>query len=238
MKTKAILFDKDGTLIDFAAFWIPVARAAISDILHELYIKNISADEILSPMGLKKGIIDINSILCYGTYAEMTHELHTSLKKHGCTLEFEEMLNTVIASFRRNSSKGIIKPTCNNITEVLSRLKNLGIKLAVVTSDAPFTAKKCLDGLGITRFFDKIYTDDGETPVKPDPFCIYDFCDKENISKDAVVMVGDTPIDMSFAKNGKIKAIGVAKDENNAKVLSQISDIVIPDISYLLSVLE
>ena len=33
MKTQAIIFDKDGTLLDFDKFWVPVTKTAINEIL-------------------------------------------------------------------------------------------------------------------------------------------------------------------------------------------------------------
>ena len=48
MKTKAIIFDKDGTLIDFHDFWIPVTRHALKEILREAKMKPELTEEILS----------------------------------------------------------------------------------------------------------------------------------------------------------------------------------------------
>jgi len=44
---KAIIFDKDGTLIDFDSFWIAVSENAINHILAELNMQNIPLSEML-----------------------------------------------------------------------------------------------------------------------------------------------------------------------------------------------
>ena len=47
--------------------------------------------------------------------------------------------------------------------------------MAVVTTDNKAITHKCLKQLGIADIFDKIYTEDGHTPVKPTPYCAIDF---------------------------------------------------------------
>ena len=46
-------------------------------------------------------------------------------------------------------------------------------------------------------------------------------------------MVGDTLTDMRFAKNAGIRAIGVAKNEKNRKILSTMTDTVVHDVSLV-----
>ena len=57
---------------------------------------------------------------------------------------------------------------------------------------------------------DRIYTDDGKGHPKPDPYFIQEIIKKYGMKKEELVMAGDTVTDMEFARNGGIKAIGVA----------------------------
>ena len=41
MNTKAVIFDKDGTLLDFDSFWVEISYNAIREILEKIEIKNI-----------------------------------------------------------------------------------------------------------------------------------------------------------------------------------------------------
>ena len=238
MNTKAIIFDKDGTLIDFDAFWVTISYEAIDDILRTLNCEHILQEEILSALGVKNGITDINGILCRGTYVQMGQEIYKVLNNYGCTCTVEEVTKLTINAYHKNVAKGIIEPTCNNISEVLEQLRNRGIKLAIVTTDDSFITQKCLETLGIDTYFDAVYTDDGTMPTKPEPDCLYDFCEKQGLTTSEVIMVGDTLTDVFFAKNGGIKVIGVAKNNVNRKILSGQADVVIPDISHIFEVLE
>ncbi len=238
MITKAVIFDKDGTLMDFDSFWLPVTRNVIKEVKRNRNAEDILESEILNSLGIENDVTDINGVLCGGTYAQAGRVIYDVLKSHGCNCAVEEVTEFVTDSYLRNCESGMIKPACDNICGVLGRLKGEGIKLAVVTTDKSFVTKKCLKILGIDELLDRIYTDDDGFPAKPDPYCIFDFLEKEGLSSSEVVMVGDTLTDISFARNGGIRVIGVAKNGANRRRLAGRADVIIPDISHIFEALE
>lgn len=237
MKTKAIIFDKDGTLLDFDGFWVTVSENAIGEILKDLKREDIDLGEVLTAYGVTDGITDIEGVLCKGTYEQMGEILHGILCSHGVEISRDNVIKKIHTAYENNSHTGIIKPTCPKLKQVLSELKNRGIKLAVVTTDNEPITKHCLDELGILDLFDKIYTDDGKTPVKPDPFCVNALCTAFNLKKDEVVMVGDTMTDVCFAKNAGITSIAVAKNEKNKSVLVPHAGYVVGSIDEIVDII-
>ncbi len=238
MRTKAIIFDKDGTLLDFDSFWVMVTRNVIVELKKEMKAEQVSESEILKALGVENDITNIRGVLCCGTYAQLGEIMHDILKKYGCNCTVEEVTEFVIDSYYRNCEKGIIRPTCDNICEVLGGLKKLGVKIAVVTTDKKLVTEQCLQTLGIDSFIDRVYTDDDDVPAKPDPYCIFDFLKREGLERSEIVMVGDTLTDTTFAKNGGIRVIGVAKSDENKEILTGEADVIIPDISHIFEVLE
>ncbi len=150
----------------------------------------------------------------------------------------EKFYQTVTDAYNQNADSGVVKPTCPNLKEVLVELKKMGIKLAVVTTDNPEITFKCLEKLEIKDLFDKIYTDDGNYPVKPDPYCALDFSKSMGIDKNKIIMVGDTMTDVRFARNAGISVVVVGSSEQNRQRLVNHADKVIPDISHIIGIVK
>ncbi|MBE6643267.1 MAG: HAD family hydrolase [Ruminococcaceae bacterium] len=233
MNIKAVIFDKDGTLMDFESFWVTVSSYAIEDIKKVTGVTDVSVEEALGYLDVKDGIADINGILAQDPYPVMGRAINTCFAKYGCRLTDGEMTELTISAYHKNVEKGIINPACGDIVGIMKRLKNNGIHLAVITTDDPYDTKKCLTALGIYDYFDEIYTDDGVMPPKPDPYCLEMFLKKYGLEKNEVIMIGDTLNDVNFARNGGIKVGGVAKNKNNRKILEEKADFVMTDISEI-----
>lgn len=235
---EAIIFDKDGTLLDFDPFWVSVSVHAINDTLKAVGREDIPVKECLAAIGVKDGISDIDAVLCKGTYEEIGEAVHGVLRAHGCETPVAETVRLVIDGYNRNADKGEVLPTCENLKEVLTSLKAQGKKLLVITTDNEVITKSSLARLGVAELFDRICTDDGKTPVKPDPACVFKFCEDTGIPKEHVIMVGDTMTDIRFAKNAGIRSVGVGAKAENRALLAPHADFTVPDVSHIFEILE
>ena len=235
---QAIIFDKDGTLLDFDAFWVAVSQKAIEDVLCEFGAKKELSFIIAEALGVHNGITDIDGILCKGTYKQIGEIVCDILSNSGYKVSPNEVVEAIVRSYNKNINAGEIKPTCDDLIDVLMALKKRNKKLAVVTTDNEQITRQCLKVLGIEEIFDQIYTDDGKMPTKPSPNCAWDFCKRYNIAKEKVVMVGDTLTDVSFAKNAGIAMIGFAKSEKNKEKLIANTGVVVSEMIRLLEIVQ
>lgn len=237
MQTKLIIFDKDGTLLDFDSFWISVTEYAIDDIIKYYGADAEIKNQMLEAIGINDGVVDVCGLLSAGTYSQIAEALENVLKLKGVVVG-DDFENIAVSAFNNNTRHGNLKPTCKNIEGVFDEITSHGIKVAVVTTDDKPITEECLEGLNIRKYFSYILTDDGIYPSKPNPYYIDMICEKESLSKDEIVMVGDTPTDMKFAANGGIKAIGVSKTEKGKSILKAYTDNVLDDISYVFETLK
>ena len=81
MKIKGILFDKDGTLIDFHSLWIQAAKRVVPEFLTE---NQIIADQehidlVLEAMGVSGDTVDPNGALAYKSSREIAEEITETL---------------------------------------------------------------------------------------------------------------------------------------------------------------
>ena len=238
MDIRAIIFDKDGTLMKFDSFWVDVSHCAIRDILRQLNRDDIPMSRLLEALGISGDTSDIDGLLCKGTYEQIALAIGKIFRNFGVDISDTDIVRMTVSAYNDNSDSGKIEPTCKNIRGVLEKLKSGGRKLAVVTTDDFQITHKCLETLGIEDLFEKIYTDDGINPIKPNPGCALEFLSEFRIPAEKAVMVGDTMTDIHFARNAGISVIGVGENANSRERLMPYADAVIPDISYLFDVIE
>jgi len=234
---KMVIFDKDGTLMDFDAYWVTVSLAAVPEMLEKLALDPALADTLLAAIGIHDGTTDVRGVLSWGTYGQMGEVMHDALTAAGAECSRDEVIRLTEETYHRHADKGIIRPACENIKGVLGAHIRCGRTLAVVTTDGPHVTRKCLLDMDIGHYFNAVCTDNGVLPPKPDPFCIELICEQFELTKDEIVMVGDTMNDIRFARNGGIRVIAVAKTEENRAYLAAEADEVVEDISGVADIL-
>ncbi len=223
---KAIAFDKDGTLMDYEAFWLPVGKAALRLLCAEENLPEETFDMLWHAAG---GDCGSAGILCHGTYAAIVQALNLALGRECFSL------TALRRAFKQCIGEGRVLPTCPNLPAVLHTLKAGGLILALITNDDSSMTMDCLARLGIADCFDAIYTDDGAYPPKPAPDALHAFCARFSLAPSEVLMVGDTESDMQFARNaGAIAALVASTPAQRANLVS-LADRILYDVSELLS---
>lgn len=97
-----------------------------------------------------------------------------------------------------------------NVVPVLTELKEMGIKLAIVSTKRNDMIERGLKLLGAYELFDvKIGTNDVKN-VKPDPEPVLLALEKLQVAKDAAIMIGDNSHDIEAGNNAGVKSAGVA----------------------------
>lgn len=227
---KMVIFDKDGTLLDFDSFWVTVATLAVQDIVTELKADGGLVTPMLEAWGVVDGVTRVDSVLCGGTYEQMGVILWEALTACGVDCDRDAVVEMTNRFCHDHVKDGMVKPTCADITHVLGKLLAEDRQLALVTTDGPRMTRYCLEKLGIGPYFSAICTDDGMFPPKPDPTCIEILCEQFGLTKDQVIMVGDTMTDVTFAKNGGIRVIALTKTEAGRAYFAGAADAIVSGI--------
>jgi len=180
---KAIIWDLDGTLIDFKINSIKARRKAIK-ILRNFGIpkeKLSSKTPLLENIKISKEFFTENGLL--------VDKIKGIIK---------EVNNAVIlveheAAIKATSTEGII--------EVLEFAKKKNLKQAVFTYNTHRNARTSLETAGINHYFEVVAGRDDVKNLKPHPDHLKYICERINVNLDEVVVIGDTGRDIEAAIN-------------------------------------
>ncbi|WP_212977914.1 HAD family hydrolase [Paenibacillus azoreducens] len=231
---KGILFDKDGTLMDFYSGWFPVGTQITDLLVEEVCLKDDPSTKasLLEAIGLHGDNIDPAGILAAGTTQEMSEAFVRILRDKQVNPEKLEHLEDWLTRKLHQltlSNRHNLKPTAD-LHFLLGQLRRHGLKLGIATADDLESTEFFLELAGIADYFDFIGTSDCYEK-KPSPCMLQAFCEVGSMSAEEVAVAGDTVTDIRFARNSAAGlAIGVLSGASGMSEL-QDADFVIPTVA-------
>jgi phosphoglycolate phosphatase len=232
MKITAILFDKDGTLLDFHKTWMPVygavARLFAGDDV-------AVAERLLVAAGLDaaRGVIKSGSLLAAGNNEEIADCFAEALGK---PLE-PRLVAELDRIFAQEAAASTVAVPA--MAQTLGRLKDQGYRLGVATSDSAEGAEATLAPFGVIDLLEFVAGYNSGHGSKPGPGMVLGFCTHLACTPAEVAVVGDNSHDMDMARAASAGLrIGVLTGTSLREDLAGHADHVIDSIADLESLLE
>ncbi|MDF1854851.1 HAD family hydrolase [Pseudooceanicola sp.] len=223
MKVDAILFDKDGTLFDFAATWNVWAGAIITETAGgDVATAQRVADALRYDLGAASFRPD--SPVIAGTNRDAA-ELIVSALPDWSLEAMEELLMQRAAA--------VPQMPAIELVPFLDGLRARGLALGVMTNDTEFAARAHLDRAGVLDQFDMVIGFDSGYGAKPDAAPLLAFANAQGHAPGRVAMVGDSTHDLIAGRAAGMICIGVLTGPARAKELAPFADQVFPDIGHL-----
>jgi phosphoglycolate phosphatase len=228
---RGILFDKDGTLLDFEATWTPVLRQLA---LQAAGGDRVRAERLLVEGGLipATGRFRAGSVLGAGTSATITGLWRPELSGEALADAIAAMDRAFYEHGREHS---VPLP---GVADTLATLAARGIIMGVATNDATMAAKAALASLGIAGNLPHVFGYDSVTRAKPAPDMVLAFAREAGLAPGDVAVVGDNPHDMEMARAAGAVAIGVTSGNSSADDLAALADVILPGVAALPEWLE
>jgi len=216
-KKEIIVFDLDGTLINSA----PDLCYALNQTLSEINIPEITLQEVMGYLGdgalelIKRGITKYSNIKNFDT------EL--------LRLRFLEIYDNCLLN------KTDFYP---NVLQTLKDLKKMDFTLAICTNKPELLAKRIINGLNGSSFFDIITGGDTYEFRKPDPRHLINTILETGKKVETAIMIGDSKNDINCAKKANIPSIAVNFGYSKVPVESLNPDLVMSDYINLTQHIE
>ena len=95
------------------------------------------------------------------------------------------------------------------IPEALAELQRGGVRMAVLTNKPVRISGRILEGLGLARYFARVYGGNSFEQKKPHPMGVEKLLAESGVPKEQTLMVGDSSVDIRTARNAGIRVCGV-----------------------------
>lgn len=232
MAIKGILFDKDGTLIEFNNLFGATYLKMLQ--LHYDYSKD-QATEILMRAGYmpETGGCRGGSPMASGTLREVVRFWWPDMAED----EREARRKFIDENFDRDAHDGAI--AIIPLQPIFDELKAAGYVLGVATNDIEASAHSHMTKIGVIDYFEMLIGADSVVEPKPHGNMIKRFAEAMTIKPHEIAMVGDNAHDINEARAGGAGlAIGVLSGNSDHDDLAHIADHVIGTVADLLPLLQ
>ena len=227
-KIKGIVFDKDGTLLDFHATWTPRALAAV--------IAVADGDQSLALTMLQATGYDTDenrvlggSILAAGNNRDISLVWAPLANKPAD--QVEALLNKMFVVSDYGDSIAV-----KDLTPSLKNLVDLGLVLGVATMDCEAGIEATLGGFGCLHLFDYAVGYDSGFGSKPGPGMVLGFCQQTGLRPEQVMVVGDNTHDLHMGQSAAAGFnVGVLTGTSTRLELEPEADLVLDSIADLVA---
>ncbi len=227
MTIKGLLFDKDGTLLDYQQTWASLNRAAA---LHIAGGDIGLAERMLDHAGQdpETDRVRPGSYLAAGTAVEIADAFEHIFPDHG-QQNLPDLIDDIFHIDLAERSTAV-----HGLNEVIELFAKRQMKLGLVTADSEKGAMISLTPFNILHRFEFICGyDSGPTP-KPDPAPVFAFCRKTGLGVAEIAVIGDNYHDMAMGRAaGAGLLVGVLTGTSGHDELNAVADVVLDSISDL-----
>lgn len=226
MMLAGVVFDKDGTLVDFDATWGPAAHRVIAE--------------------MSRGDRTTYDRLAHAMHfvAEERRFLPTSPMIGGSTADYQSLWAAILGreggpDLIREIDERFGRETLNGLTAlgepatVFAALRGLGLRLGIATNDAERSAELQCERLGLLPHLDFIAGYDSGFGGKPAPGMIHAFARRIGADEGQLALVGDSLHDLEAARAAGAVAIAVLSGPAARATLEPYADHVIAGIAEL-----
>ncbi len=226
-----IIFDKDGTLIDFHFMW----ATWLTNLAQQLE----SATQLLVAAPLYRAMdfdpqtqhVAPRGRLALLPMADLRRLTGEVLRKAGISDNDTERI--LAAHWHSPDPIALARPV-TDLTQLFGTLRAQGVAIAIATSDDRAPTEILLRGLGLSDDVAAIVCADDRMPIKPAADMIAHLCAQLAIAPARAMMVGDSADDLRMGRAAGVgMTVGVLSGLSARDDLAPYADAIIPSVAAL-----
>jgi phosphoglycolate phosphatase len=227
LRGDALLFDKDGTLFEFAAMWGPWADRLLEEVLAESGAA-VSPAELGRDIGWDRSArrYDPAGPLAVGSRPDLIGVIAGGLYRAG--VPWHRAKEAVVTAGRRLDTDfdWTLRPVAG-LEALLDRAAEAGLPVAVITADDTAAAQRHLEQAGLEDRVTVVVGDDAVQVGKPDPEPVYIACRTLAVEPGQAVLFGDSAGDVASGRAAGVGlVVGVAESPAVAAELTGADQVV------------
>jgi phosphoglycolate phosphatase-like HAD superfamily hydrolase len=227
-----VIFDKDGTLLDFGAMWSGWAK----ELGHRLEAATGRpvAGDVFATIGYDPAADHIRpgAPLAIATMSEL-EEVVAAVIRRWCPSVAAARRAVETAWFRPDPVATAVATT--DLRLLFERLVGAGLRLAVATTDDRDPTDATLRALGLRSLVSALACGDDGVGVKPDPAAVFAICRAVRVDRERSAVIGDTPADLAMGRAAGVgRTIGVLSGVGSREDLAPLADALLGSVGDLL----
>lgn len=226
MPIRAILFDKDGTLVDFQRTWGPATHSVLTRLSNgdSAVFDRLAA--VSRYDAAERKLLPGSPVVIETTYGY--GKLWAQALGVPLTAEFVNHIDRMFfqTTLDRLTPMGDVKG-------LLGALAARGLKLGLMTNDADANTRAQMQRLGLDSLLGFIAAYDSGFGAKPAPDPVLAFARFAKVAPAEIAVVGDTAHDLVAARAAGSVAVGVLSGPIPREQLEPHADVLLPSIADL-----
>ncbi len=229
--TQAIIFDKDGTLIDFDFMWgtwtLQLAYRLQASV--NLDVRKALCDAYGYDIARRK-ILPDGKLTC--TPMWKLRELMVEVAELAGLSE-DQAQCAIEAAWFVPDPVTLAKPF-TNLYKLFKNIHERGIKIAIATTDDRKPTEAMLYAFGVSHLITTMVCADDGIQAKPAPDMVTTICARMHIDPRKAIVIGDTVADLQMGRSaGAGRVIGVLSGVGLLEHLTPLADILIDTVDSL-----
>ncbi|HEX9926582.1 MAG TPA: HAD family hydrolase [Anaerolineae bacterium] len=231
MSPALIIFDKDGTLIDFHAMWGRWATELARRLEDETGLDLAKRLFQVMDFDAQSGYIAPEGNLAVTPLAGLRALAVAVLSKFGLAPDEAE---TALMKAWHAPEPSVLAQPLTDLPLLFTTLRRTGFKIAIATSDDRRPTEALLNAWQLTHLVDGLVCADDGLPIKPAPNMVLALCHRLNVLPQNTIVVGDNLPDLQMGRHaGVALTIGVLSGVGSVTVLAPWADLVLNSIAEL-----